>query len=300
MKSIYECLGQTLATDIGVDPRYGHQDKEEVIAFQPWPGVSKASYVNVDSTSRPGVKRARRMGLVPSGLADMIITDDPAFVVDELFDDSHRGRGLALFRHPIDRLVSKFFYLQKATWEKEYRPEWKNIDILEFARTRNPENNYMVKKLAGKTPKETATREDFQIAMRTIRSRFVVGLMDQMEESVHRFNVVMGVNEVDEDNQKCMDHFLHHSIGAKKHASDSHRKVAPGSATWNAFAKRNDWDIKLYDSILELFDEQRGIIESYGGDEVQSPEEVLSPNEVLPEEVQSPEEILPEEVLQGQ
>ena len=107
-------MGRTLANRAGVDPRYGYQNEEEVIAFQPWRGVSRASYVNVDTSSKPGIDRARRLGLVPSGLVNMIITSDPKYAVENLFDEQHKGRMFALFRHPVDRLVSKFFYLQKA------------------------------------------------------------------------------------------------------------------------------------------------------------------------------------------
>ena len=105
-------MGRTIANRAGVDPRYGHQSEEEVIAFQPWPGVSRASYVNVDTTNKPGLNRAKNMGLVHSGLVDMIITSDITYAVENLFDESHKGRVLGLFRHPIDRLVSKFYYLQ--------------------------------------------------------------------------------------------------------------------------------------------------------------------------------------------
>ena len=84
----------------------------------------------------------------------------------------------------------------------------------------------MVKKLAGLGVNDTATEEDLRMSMRTIRTRFIVGLMDQMEESVHRFNIVMGINESDEVNQQCMNHFFHDSVGAKRHNSNSHLKVS--------------------------------------------------------------------------
>ena len=48
------CMGgQTLtAHGIGVDPRFGHQEKDDIVSFQPWPNESKVSYVNVDTTNR--------------------------------------------------------------------------------------------------------------------------------------------------------------------------------------------------------------------------------------------------------
>lgn len=262
LKSIYECMGKTIANRAGVDPRFEHHNEDEIVAFRPWPGVSKASYVNVDTTSRAGIDRAKKLGLVESGVVDMIVTSDPTYAVENLFDATHKGRVMALFRHPIDRLVSRFYYLREAKWEKQYRPQWKRIDILEYAKVRNTDNDHMVKKMAGIAANATATEAHLRVAMRTIEKRFIVGLMDQMEESVRRFNIVMGIIETDE-NKKCMDHFFHDSLGAKRHKSNSHPQVKKESATWNALAKRNKLDLRLYDYILQLFDEQRGIIESY-------------------------------------
>ena len=114
MKSIYECFGQILANRVSDDPGYDKQGEEELIVFRPWPWASKATYVNVDTTSKSGINRAEKLGLVPSGLADLVITSDPVYAVEHLYDKFHKGRALALFRHPVERLVSKFYYLQMA------------------------------------------------------------------------------------------------------------------------------------------------------------------------------------------
>lgn len=157
------------------------------------------------------------------------------------------------------------------TWEKQYRPQWKRIDVLEFAKKRNTDNNHMVKKLAGLGVNETATNADLQVAMRTIKKRFIVGLTDQMEESLHRFNIVMGINEDLEDinNRQCIEHFVHHSVAAKKHSENPHPKVEEGSATWNAIVKRNALDVRLYEFVVKLFEEQRDIIEMYARDRIE-------------------------------
>lgn len=84
----------------------------------------------------------------------------------------------------------------------------------------------MVKKLAGLALEDTATEDDLRMAMRTIRKRFIVGLMHEMEESIHRFNVVLGIDETVPENQECMDHFFHHSLGAKRHNSHEHPHVS--------------------------------------------------------------------------
>lgn len=147
----------------------------------------------VDVESRPqDIVRAGNERLVQSGKVDIIFSSFPNFAVEQLFDEEHKTRILAMFRHPVDRLVSKFFYLGIATWERTYREDWKDMDPLEWVQTQNSDNNHMVKKLAGKVQRDTATVDDLIIAKETIRSRFIVGLMHEMEESIERFNIVMG------------------------------------------------------------------------------------------------------------
>ena len=95
---LYECMGQTLAGPAGAHPRFGHQRDDRLATFAPYPRVSKARYVNVDTTNKRGVQRAREWGLVPSGLADIIVTHDPKYALENLFDRRHKGRIFALFR----------------------------------------------------------------------------------------------------------------------------------------------------------------------------------------------------------
>ncbi|KAL7536668.1 hypothetical protein ACHAXR_007322 [Thalassiosira sp. AJA248-18] len=207
------------------------------------------------------ILQAEKMGLLAPGKVDIIFSSFPDVAVSHMYDSTHKGRVLALFRHPVDRLISKFYYLQKAGWEKTYRPEWKDMDILDWAKGPNKDNNHLVKKLAGKVQRHTATERDLRKAMRTIKQRFVVGLMDEMEESIHRFNAVMGIDESEEHNKMVMDLFF----GNKVHKTNSnpHPKVEKGSPAWDLLAERNALDIRLYEYILGLFEEQREIIASH-------------------------------------
>jgi hypothetical protein len=261
-KAIYECLGLKLASRAGALPRFGHDQDEELVAFQPWkPKGNDAWYVNVDTTSSKGILHAEDLGLVPSHVADLIFTSAPSFAIEHLYDDSHRGRALGLFRHPIERLVSKFYYLQVAKWERTYSPGWKKLTVEEWATSKNIDNDHMVKTLARKRLRQQAMEEDLQIAMDTIRERFVVGLTDEMEESIHRFNVVLGIDEAEKGHAKCMDRFF--GKGMEKKNSNSHPTIKEGDKGWQVLAEKNAMDIRLYDYILQLFEEQREIIDSY-------------------------------------
>lgn len=133
---------------------------------------------------------------------------EPQVAGEHLYDEFNRGRILALFRHPIDRVVSKFYYLQTATWERTYRPEWAELTIMEWAQKPSEDENFMVRKLVGKSFGDPVDLHDLIVAKELVRQRVVVGLMSEMEESFKRFNIVLGVDENEARNKKCMDEFF--------------------------------------------------------------------------------------------
>ena len=57
--------------------------------------------------------QAKESGLVPSGEADLLFASHN-HATEELFDGEHRGRVMAMFRHPVDRLISNFYFCQIA------------------------------------------------------------------------------------------------------------------------------------------------------------------------------------------
>lgn len=119
-------MGRTLAHRFGVSPKFGHEEKDELVVFTP--ADKEFSLVNVDTTVKQGILRAKELGLVPSRAADLIFTMEPGFAGkrnctmhhcytktaylhtlvssgEQLYDENNRGRLLTLFRHPVDRVV---------------------------------------------------------------------------------------------------------------------------------------------------------------------------------------------------
>lgn len=193
---------------LGADPRFGHDQDNEIVVFQPFATAPEINFVNVDTTTKSGILRAEKLGLVASKKADMIFTSDVNFAVQHLYDPSHKGRIFALFRNPVDRSVSKFYYLQTATWERTFRPEWVGMGIIEWATNHNLDENFLVKKIVGKKLGETVDIGDLVTAKEIVRQRFIVGLMNDMEESIRRFNIVLGLNGKDERGQLCMEQYF--------------------------------------------------------------------------------------------
>lgn len=147
-----------------------------------------------------------------------------------LYDKKNKGRILALFRHPVERMVSKFYYLQIADWERGYRPDWKDLSLMEWIeKAELKDDNLIVRKLVEKSYNEPIDETDLMHAKAILRRRVVVGLMNQMEESVHRFNIVLGIDESLENNRQCMDEYFgkskDKSSGGVKN-SNKHPKVS--------------------------------------------------------------------------
>jgi hypothetical protein len=243
---------------------------------------------------------------------------EPQFAGKELYDEENKGRFLALFRHPVDRALSMFYYLQTATWERTYRPEWANMTVLEWARLPNAEVDYMVHKLIGKRFGETVDETDLIVAKELVRQRFIVGLMGEMNESIRRFNIVLGVDEESDRSQQCMDEFglldrepkerkleeeektratneknSNVNPAKNKKNSNEHPKFEEGSPEFDVLARRNRLDMLLYKYIETLFDAQQEIIDAYLHEEEPREDLQVDPHEESAELALLPPGLLP-------
>ena len=56
---------------LGAHPRFGHDQDNKIVVFQPFPNEPYIKFVNVDTTSKDGILRAAKLGLAASRKADM-------------------------------------------------------------------------------------------------------------------------------------------------------------------------------------------------------------------------------------
>jgi hypothetical protein len=71
------------------------------------------------------------------------------------------------------------------------------MDIVEWAEDVNVDDNHLVNRLAGNLNRKMADEGQLRLAMATVRKYFIVGLMSEMDESIRRFNKVMGIDGSD-------------------------------------------------------------------------------------------------------
>lgn len=275
LQRMYFCMGFTLANEVGGNTKFD-SDRTSIDVISPW-SDNPGKVINVDITSQEGITEAKNRGFLtqtPHPHLDLMSTQEFKFATTTLFSPEHKGRMFALFRHPIDRAVSKFYYLQKATWESTYNERWKSMTLEKWAERDRGENNWMVRVLVGKDNRDVLTTEDLELAKEIIRTKFVVGLMDSFDESVHRFNALLGVDESDAHNEQCIGQFTssegdshaasNRKVIAKKNQwnSYSHPDVDYGSPAWISLSKIHFFDILLYRYVKELFAEQKAMFDA--------------------------------------
>ena len=205
-------------------------------------------YVNVDTTTIPGIHRAAKLRLVPSHLADVIVTPYFMDASKLLFNPGNKARMFTILRHPIDRAVSMFFYLQNASWETTYDVSLKNMTLLEYAESDKAEDNWMTRFLVNK-PSGPMYTQDIILAREILRKKFLIGLLSYMDESIMRFERYFKWRTKKENIQQCVK-----QKWTNKH---QHPKLEEGSPAWNALMAKNGYDMELYTYAHELFDYQR-------------------------------------------
>jgi len=248
----HECLGLVVADQAG---RVSGNDKDKTLHVLTRDEGYR--FVNVDTTSISGLKRAKAMGLVQSGLVDVFVSQ---YVVPaaEVFAPEYKGRMFALFRHPVDRAVSEFYYLQMATWEPTYNPELAAMTLDQYAHSPYIERNWVTRMLVNKLGGEIY-ENDLNLAKEIIRRKCLVGLVRDMDESVRRFDLYFGFDDDDTgEKRRCWQDIL--DDGKTSNRND-HPKVSEGSPEWDMIRRVNFFDMQLYEYAEGLFEEQKAFLQ---------------------------------------
>ena len=93
IQNLYWCMGLTLANEVGANEKFAHNKDTKMLEFQPFHSLDY-HVVNVDTTSRNGILRAKNMGLVSSTdpAVDVVVSGEINYSAQNLFDEGHKGR----------------------------------------------------------------------------------------------------------------------------------------------------------------------------------------------------------------
>ena len=236
----------------------GHENDETLQIVRP----GGSMFVNINTHTVEGIQHAKDIGFPSSGMAEIIVSN---FVheSDALGSTSHMLRFFGVFRHPIERAISEFYYIQTASWEETYHPELQNWTIEEYARSTMAEENWMTRQLAN-NPIDSLSDDDLALAKELLRRKFFVGLTDKMEESMDRFERFFRWSyRVNPHNQeKCREELLSKGGGANRNVNATKKAhLAKGTEGWELLAAKNNYDLQLYDYVVELFGQQESLLD---------------------------------------
>ncbi len=115
-KSISKCYNLTMASEYGL--RQPDYDEDSLGIFQSKvDGSHIGKFVNVDLSTIQGIKRAQRLNLVESKMAD-VISMEMLYQNERIFNEENgkRGRIFIIFAHPVQRAVGRYHFISNATW----------------------------------------------------------------------------------------------------------------------------------------------------------------------------------------
>mmetsp|Transcript_670 Transcript_670/g.1548 ORF Transcript_670/g.1548 Transcript_670/m.1548 type:complete len:749 (-) Transcript_670:21-2267(-) len=232
------CLGQTLAAEVG--ELEGHDQDTELKVVR----LFDHNYTNVNVATPEGIMRALDKGLVPSHLADTIVSGH-VDLITSLFNGNDRARAFVMFRQPIDRAVSIFHFLKGTGY-----PPLQNMTLDDYAKSTLIENNWMTRILT-ESMTGPIDMETLDIAKEVLRRKFLIGLLDNKRGSFARFDHYFKWKDSPRYEKEfgCRKQLMDEKYMAK-------HPLRKNSDTWKLVMEQNRFDIHLYDYAKELFASQ--------------------------------------------
>jgi len=242
------CLHLTLAADAGGGGKDGQEEILKVLRFS-----HQVSYVNVDTSTHQGISRAKNLNLTSSGLADVVISP-LLHEASSLFTPTRRGRMFAIFRHPVERAASLFYFIQESQWQQPgtRNDQFAHITIEQFYKNGFAENNWMTRFLTNELTKDELTENDLNIAKEVLRQKCLVGLLEEKGETFERIQKYFGWRPKNEEDQDCLEKKVEWAWPMKH----KHPDIEEGSRAWRLILAANKFDLRLFEYAEELFVDQ--------------------------------------------
>ena len=216
------------------------------------------SFVNVDTSTAEGIARAKSLGLAGSEIVNVVVST-LLHEAATLYTPANRGRMFTLIRHPVERAVSLFHFIQDTQWRRRqtYNKDLAELTIDEYFKSGVAENNWMTRFLTNELTKGELSQDDLYRAKEILRRKSLVGLLREKGESFHRFERYFGLEPRDDAVRECQEKKLQWAW-PNKHR---HEEVEEGTPLWDLIMTQNMFDMELYDYAEQLFREQASLFE---------------------------------------
>ncbi len=163
-------------------------------------------YINVDTTTKDGIERAKVLALGSSGMADVVyssLLQD----VSSLFTTLNQARMFVLIRHPVEREMARFRYLRRGNSERTNLNDWQrgnlqDMSYVEYAKSEFARDNWMTRELVnkrcidgkGEDGRECSPLDDKDVhtAKEILRRKALIGLYSDIMGAVQHYGRYFG------------------------------------------------------------------------------------------------------------
>jgi len=227
-----------------------------------------AHYLNVDITTPEKIERAKDLGLASSGVADVILTRYLYHAADLFENTARTGRCFTVLRHPVERAVAMFHTLRT-------KGKLGNMTLEEYADS-EAEDNWMTRMITNQM-EGALTHKHFDVAREVFGRKCLVGLTSKMDESIHRFarffkwDIDESIRSDGGGRPKATQKPEEKHSCSKKLAEDGvnvhnypQKALSKDSTVWKKLARRNKYDIELYEYAEAMYYQQHVVYEQAG------------------------------------
>ena len=207
---------------------------------------------NADTSTIAGIARAQDFGFAEKNSVD-VITSSYLHEGCTLLTERHKGRLLVMMRHPVETAISLFYYLGNAKWERMHRHELKNMTLYEYATATNEGlriDNWMTRYLSRKL-KGPLEEADIQLAKNIIAQKALLGLTEDFEESMRRFDLFHGLGTWSSEGMNCVNKHIQDKANLNEH-----QLFGNETKEWNALAVANAIDIEIFQFAQTIYAQQ--------------------------------------------
>lgn len=207
-------------------------------------------YWNVDLTTLEGITKSKDLQLAYQPQARVLVSPHLYEVSINLLNDQFRGRVFIMFRHPIERLVSLFYFL-----EKEDKLPKNTVTMQDFVKHNETSINHNIytRQLSHKTGYgDTLTVEDEKLARRVLRDKVVIGMMTEKSESLRRLEHVFQWSVDRPQVEQCHERLMNWDWPLK----NRHNALSPEKEVYKSIQRKNAFDLRLFAYAQVLFRQQ--------------------------------------------
>ena len=216
----------------------------------------KGNYVNIDFNNRLGIELARSVQLISMDIVNTL-TSPHLHVIELMQDEEHskRGRLFAVFRQPVERLVS-YYEKAKDADSRYYDADLKGKSLQEYADwpTDRPEFNFMVKSLVSSGDELISSAEitvdDLKLAKAILKEKVLALSTEDKYGSWAKLATWQGWKTT-QDQRTCVDRILQEDWPGHDDAT-----MNPQSPISIRLSQRASWDTELFRFAMDLYRSQ--------------------------------------------